>query len=253
MKITVYTPDQQAVGEFDGGKITEQKPIGFPGEGSAVRRLGPLFYWAWAKTPVEGYIPPHPHNGFEIMTYMLAGKAEHGDSLGTRSIVEAGGIQLMQTGSGAYHEERFIGPNAEGFQIWFEPYLEEAFKRKPTYCQINKEEFVVEEKAGYQIKTIMGEGAPVSIVADIKMWDVLVESGASFQYDLPQGYTLAVLAFRGDGVADTTSFQEKDFVVIQNHEQPSQAVRFQPIGSDSLHLMIIQTPITVDYPLYPHR
>lgn len=253
MNINLYTPDQQAVGEFDGGKITEQKPIGFPGEGSAVRRLGPLFYWAWAKTPVEGYIPPHPHSGFEIMTYMLAGKAEHGDSLGTRSTVEAGGIQLMQTGSGAYHEERFIGPNAEGFQIWFEPYLEEAFKRKPTYRQIDKGEFPVEQREGHRIKTILGEGSPVSIVADINMWDVLVDAGASYAFDLPKGYALAVLAFRGDGVVEKTSFHDKDFVVVQNDDQSSQTVHFQPSKNQPLHLMMIQTPITVDYPLYPHR
>lgn len=44
MKITLYSPDQQAKGAFDGGQITELKPIGFPGEGSAVKRVGPLFF-----------------------------------------------------------------------------------------------------------------------------------------------------------------------------------------------------------------
>jgi hypothetical protein len=43
MEVAVYTPDQQGIGAFDGGKITEQKPIGFPGEGSEVIRIGPYF------------------------------------------------------------------------------------------------------------------------------------------------------------------------------------------------------------------
>ena len=47
MQTLIYGPTLQAVGAFDGGKITEQKPIGFSGEGSVVKRLGPLFYWAW--------------------------------------------------------------------------------------------------------------------------------------------------------------------------------------------------------------
>ena len=109
--------DQQGVGEFDGGKIREQKPIGFPGEGSEVKRIGSLFYWAWAKAEDAGYIPLHPHQGFEIITYVINGKAEHGDSLGTRSVVGAGGIQVMQTGSAVSHEEGFVGPNMQGFQI----------------------------------------------------------------------------------------------------------------------------------------
>jgi redox-sensitive bicupin YhaK (pirin superfamily) len=123
MKITVYPPNQQGEGAFDGGRITEQKPIGFPGEGSKVRRVGPIFYWAWAFAKEEGYIPTHPHQGFEIMTYVVQGKAEHGDSLGTKSVVGSGGAQVMQTGSGISHEERFIGPDMEGFQIRFEPHL----------------------------------------------------------------------------------------------------------------------------------
>ncbi|MFC4322973.1 pirin family protein [Litchfieldia salsa] len=117
MEIKLYPPNKQGTGQFDNGKITEQKPIGFPGEGSEVMRVGPLFYWAWAKADKVGYIPKHPHQGFEIITYVVSGKAEHGDSLGTKSVVGPGGIQVMQTGSGVWHEEGFVGPNMEGFQI----------------------------------------------------------------------------------------------------------------------------------------
>ncbi|TDF91151.1 hypothetical protein E1757_33335 [Paenibacillus piri] len=44
-------------------------------------------------------------------TCVVSGKAEHGDSLGTRSVVGPGGAQVMQTGSGVSHEEGFVGPN----------------------------------------------------------------------------------------------------------------------------------------------
>lgn len=71
----VYPPEDQSKGSLDGGRITEQKPIGFSGEGSAVTRVGPLFYWSWFRSPVEGYIAPHPHQGFEIVTYMIQGRA----------------------------------------------------------------------------------------------------------------------------------------------------------------------------------
>lgn len=48
MEINIIKPQDQAFGQFDGGKITEQKPIGFSGEG--LNRLGTLFYWAWANS-----------------------------------------------------------------------------------------------------------------------------------------------------------------------------------------------------------
>ena len=43
-KIKIYTPNQQGAGAFDGGKITEIKPIDFPGGTSMAKRIGPLFY-----------------------------------------------------------------------------------------------------------------------------------------------------------------------------------------------------------------
>lgn len=253
MKVSMFGPNQQAVGEFDGGKITEQKPIGFPGEGSAVKRLGPLFYWAWMHSPVEGYIPPHPHNGFEIMTYMLSGKASHGDSLGTRSVVEAGGIQLMLTGSGVYHEERIIGPDAEGFQIWFEPHLAQAFKQEPSYHQFEHEEFPKQKQDGLLIKTVIGGDSPVKIKTDAKMWDIQFEPGSAYTHVLPEGYYLGILAFRGDGFCGDDHFQERDFVVVENRDNKEAVVTLQANQDRKLHLIIIQTPISVDYPLYPNR
>jgi len=53
MSIRIFTKEQQASGEFDKGKLVEQKPIGFPGEGSAVDRVGTLFYWAWFQAKEE--------------------------------------------------------------------------------------------------------------------------------------------------------------------------------------------------------
>lgn len=43
MKIRVYTQNEQAKGHFGDGEIVENKPIGFPHEGSVVKRVGPLF------------------------------------------------------------------------------------------------------------------------------------------------------------------------------------------------------------------
>jgi redox-sensitive bicupin YhaK (pirin superfamily) len=258
MKIVVYPPDQQGIGAFDGGKITEQKPIGFPGEGSAVKRVGPLFYWAWFYAKEEGFIPAHPHQAFEIMTYVIQGKAEHGDSLGTKSVVGTGGAQVMQTGSGVYHEERFIGPDMEGFQIWFEPYLNEALKRKPTYNQYEDEAFSVSNRKGYEIKTVIGKASPVQLVADVRMWDIQVKPGNVYKHTIPAGYSLATLAIRGDGIWQyekddfvRAQFQQKDFIVL-DAESETEAV-LQADKNYELRMILIEVPTQTDYPLYPKR
>jgi len=35
LDIKIYPPESQGVGQFDGGRITEIKPVGFPHEGPA--------------------------------------------------------------------------------------------------------------------------------------------------------------------------------------------------------------------------
>lgn len=256
MQVLVYTPSMQGTGSFDGGKITEQKPIGFPGEKSVVKRVGPLFYWAWAFAPKEGYIPPHPHQGFEIMTYVVEGKAEHGDSLGTRSNVGPGGAQVMQTGSGVSHEERFIGPSMEGFQIWFEPNISEALKRPPTYNQFEHEAFPDVRGESFTQKTVIGPGSPIELVTDVQMWDLGLKPGGTIRHVIPAGRTLTALAIRGAGLVEDsramkTAFAHKDFIVMN---APSEAeVVLQAASDDPLRMIWIEVPSSVDYPLYLKR
>lgn len=254
MIITIYGPDQQGVGGFDGGKITEQKPIGFPGDGAEIKRVGPLFYWAWAFANEEGFIGAHPHQAFEIMTYVVHGKAEHGDSLGTKSVVGPGGAQVMQTGSGVYHEERFIGPDMEGFQIWFEPYLNEAVKRTPTYNEYSHGDFPIHDEDGVSIKTVIGEGSPVELVTDVSMWDIEIPQGKEYQHTIKPGHTLCALAIRGGGewtVAEEAKypFEHKDFTTIQSEDGVATTLLCRSTD-ETLRLIAIETPTKVDYPLY---
>jgi hypothetical protein len=258
MRTRIYPPAMQARGGFDGGRITEQKPIGFPGEGSVIKRVGPLFYWAWAHAPESGYIPLHPHSGFEIMTYVIQGRSEHGDSLGTRSVVGPGGAQIMQTGSGVSHEEGFVGPDMEGFQIWFEPDLQEAVKRPPAYRQFGHEQFPLEEKDGVQVKTVLGEGSPVSLVTDARMWDIRLEPGKAWSYTIPAGRAAAALAVRGggewaDGHDDGArhAFSPRDFILLEADETLETVVR--AFGDAELRMIVIEVPSRVDYRLYPKR
>ncbi|MBN8207736.1 pirin family protein [Bacillus sp. NTK071] len=246
MNIKRYQVNQQGVGQFDGGKITEQKPIGFPGEGSEVKRIGPLFYWAWAKSENEGYIPLHPHQGFEIITYVISGKAEHGDTLGTKSTVGPGGLQVMQTGSGVSHKEGFIGPNMQGFQIWFEPHITEALKRRPTYQQYNDEDFQVEGSEGIRVKEVLGVDSPVDFVTDAAMWDIEVKNDYTYEQSLTKGRSLSILVLSGEGNINGTEFQMKEFLVMEADERSKVAIE---VRKDT-RVIAIEVPTFVDYPMY---
>jgi redox-sensitive bicupin YhaK (pirin superfamily) len=248
LEVQIIKPEQQAVGYFDGGKITEQKPIGFSGEGSFINRLGPLFYWAWAKSDGEAGIGFHPHKGFEILSYNIEGSMRHQDTLGTISEIGAGGVQVMQTGSGVQHAESLLEPS-EGFQIWFEPYLTEAGKRNPTYSKYVHEDFPSNSIDGVTVKTILGDQSPINLVTDAQMSDVEIIKGASYSYVLSPNRTFAALAIRGNGgiISERHAFENKDFMIIQADK--TETIFIKPEESD-LRLVWIELPTEVDYPLY---
>lgn len=67
---------------------------------------------------------PHPHRGFEPITFLIQGEQLHRDSLGNESVVKAGDVQWTTAGRGIVHAEsptkEFVkkGGFIEGIQLW---------------------------------------------------------------------------------------------------------------------------------------
>jgi len=76
----------------------------------------------------------HGHRDMEIVTYVLEGTLEHGDSLGHSGPIRAGELQRMTAGTGILHSER-NGSDSEPvhlYQIWLLP---DRDGREPGYEQ----------------------------------------------------------------------------------------------------------------------
>src|SRR5690606_16910570 len=67
---------------------------------------------------------PHPHRGFETVTFILQGELAHRDSAGHESVIRRGGVQWMTAGSGLVHAEvspdefKRVGGPLEILQLW---------------------------------------------------------------------------------------------------------------------------------------
>ena len=73
--------------------------------------------------PREADVRPHPHIGLSTITYLFEGEITHRDSVGSEQAVGPGEVNLMTSGSGITHSERFEqlrrdGGLLDGIQSW---------------------------------------------------------------------------------------------------------------------------------------
>lgn len=149
--------------------------------------------------------PPHPHRGFETVTYLLAGRMRHKDSSGTEGIIESGGIQWMTAGRGIIHSEMPEQENGllSGFQLWIN--LPASHKMMAAGYQEHPEQALPIETrtADCSIKVIAGTTskgtrAPVQQrLTDARFFDISLAGGASFEEPIPQGHTVMLYTIEG--------------------------------------------------------
>lgn len=110
----------------DIGDLVTHRPL----PGPALPHLGAFLFLNHHGPQVYGApnrgLPfgPHPHRGFETVTFILEGELTHRDTGGHESTIYAGGVQWMTAGSGLIHAEissedfkRKGGP-LEILQLW---------------------------------------------------------------------------------------------------------------------------------------
>ena len=171
MSVEIFTKERQARGSFNNGEILEYKPIGFPQDGGFLKPYSNLFYWAHAWTPGnKSTIGLHPHQGFEICSFILKGSINHFDTKQNKWIpLSEGDVQVIRSGNGISHAEE-IDAESEIFQIWFDPNLSVSLKEDATYDDYKSDDFTINDFSGGTIKTILGFDSPMKI----KTEDILI-------------------------------------------------------------------------------
>ncbi len=178
MAIQIIRKNQQARGEFNGGEILENKPIGFPREGGHLTPYSNLFYWAHAWSDNGSTIPLHPHQGFEILSFVIKGSIEHFDTKLNKWItLEKGAAQIIRAGNGISHSEKI---NAAGhmFQIWFDPSLEKTMQQDASYNDYSIDELPIKKEEGKETIIYKGAGSPLQMDSPgVEIYSTTFEAG----------------------------------------------------------------------------
>lgn len=150
--------------------------------------------------------PPHPHRGFQTLTYLIQGAFRHRDSTGGSGLLQPGGAQLMNAGAGIVHEEMPVpehletGGPIEGVQLWIN--LPKALKGStPGYTDLQAETMPWTAIPGGRMRVLAGTWAgvtgPARTPAKIAYAHLELEAGAQFEQAIPAGWIAAAVPLHG--------------------------------------------------------
>ena len=144
---------------MDGAGVRMTRVIGTP----ELNTLDPfLLFDVFESDQPNDYIggfPPHPHRGFETVTYLLAGRMRHKDSNGNEGVIEPGGVQWMTAGRGIIHSEMPEQENGllRGFQLWVNLPAEHKLTNA-SYQEFSPHEVSVEQHDnGTEVRVLAGK------------------------------------------------------------------------------------------------
>lgn len=158
----------------------------------------------------------HGHKDMEIISYVVQGKLEHKDSIGTGSVIVPGDVQRMSAGSGIRHSE-FNGSADEPvrfLQIWIPPATRGL---EPSYEQRH---FDASERRGALRLVVSPDGAQgsVRIHQDARLYAGLLDGAETASLSLPKGRHAWVQVVRGALTAMGQRLTEGDGLALSEVE-----------------------------------
>ena len=152
---------------------------------------------------------PHPHRGFETVTFILEGELAHLDSGGGESIIRAGGVQWMTAGRGLVHAEispeefKKKGGPLEILQLWVN--LPSRLKMvDPNYIGLQKQDIpeITDDDGKVAVNLISGswngQQAPIQSLIDIHMMTIYMRPGGRVQAPAARNRNVFLYIVRGE-------------------------------------------------------
>jgi quercetin 2,3-dioxygenase len=189
--------------------------------------------------------PPHPHRGFETVTYLLSGEMQHRDSWGNHGLLGPGDVQWMTAGSGLVHSEmpgeRFTreGGRLHGFQLWINlPRRDKMIA--PRYQDTPAASIPVARSEGVSVKVIAGESLGTKGVIDTRIpilyLDVTLDPGADFTEEIPATENAFAFVIEGEGRFAGSQAAKYQVAVF---DRGGDAVRVANTGTTPLRFLLI--------------
>ncbi|PJK13144.1 pirin [Lysobacteraceae bacterium NML120232] len=175
-----------------------------------------------------GAFGPHPHRGFETVTYVISGDLAHEDSKGSSGVLHPGDVQWMTAGRGVVHNESPVNDSGvHVLQLW----VNLPAKHKLTdfrYQDLRAESVPVHTQEGVRVKVFAGESAGVQGAAQtfspITFLEITLEAGRSFTHPIAPDDNGFIYVLQGQGRfgADGARGAQDDTLWLEHLTEASQ-------------------------------
>jgi len=171
---------------------------------------------------------PHPHRGFETVTFILEGDILHKDSGGHESVIQAGGIQWMTAGRGLIHAEvsseqfKQTGGPLEILQLWVNLPAKDKLV-EPRYIGLQRDEIptVTLDGGRATVHVVSGTwaGTPGAVqpLADVQLAWLDLQAGAEINLAIAAARTIFFYTVRGSLRVNNTATKARCLVEF-NHD-----------------------------------
>ena len=248
MGISIFKKKNQVSGNFNNGEILEKKPIGFSHEGGKTKPYSNLFYWAHAWTPdSKSTIALHPHQGFEICSFVLNGSIKHYDTKQKKWILlSKGDVQIIRAGNGISHAEEILD-KSEIFQIWFDPDISKTLNKEASYSDYKSKEFPVIKDGDIETTIICGETSPFKMDSEnVEIRNYKFNNG-DFKFDLNLKTSYSFFVKEGGLIYNKKKLSKGTFFIVEKE------IKINFVVIDNLELFEIKTPFRPSYSTYFER
>ncbi|MBU9818732.1 pirin family protein [Rahnella sp. BCC 1045] len=172
---------------------------------------------------------PHPHRGFETVTFILRGELAHSDTGGHESIIGTGGVQWMTAGSGLIHSElspeafKRHGGELEILQLWVN--LPSQLKMTPPgYVGLQAQDIpqIPLSRGHGEISLISGSVAgvtgPIKSLTDVTLMTVQMSAGSEVTLHAPAARQVFLYTVKGRLKIDDILAQAWHLIEMDNSD-----------------------------------
>lgn len=179
---------------------------------------------AWMSEPT---FAAHPHAGFSAVSYVFS-DSETGihnqDSLGTRNLIQPGGLHWTAAGRGVVHEEvpAVTGNTVHMLQIFVNLMIDRQ-GAEPFVLSIEPQDVPNVQVSGANVRVPLGSYgdicSPLRPPTDVSLIDISMDDGADLSVPIPAGHSAFIMPIFGEIEIDGQHFDANELKLPVFSEQ----------------------------------